>query len=131
MFVSQNQCNLRLLKYKESSTNIKFDYWKCIGIYEKAHLISDFRKKISPWLGLEPTKIINSCNALFFPSRIRRIIFSKILLLIDSRGSGYDMVDYMDITVIDSPYSLLFTSSVHFYHIQYVNVIFSIGFLCE
>ena len=32
-------------------------------------------KRISPWLGLEPTKMINSCNALFFPSRIRRIIF--------------------------------------------------------
>ena len=52
----------------------------------------------------------------------------KILFLTESE---YDMVDYMDITVIDSPYSLLFTSSVHFYHIQYVNVIFSIGFLCE
>ena len=52
----------------------------------------------------------------------------KILFLIESE---YDMVDYMDITVIDSPYSLLFTSSVDFYHIQYVNVIFSIGFLCE
>ena len=34
-------------------------------------------KKISPWLGLEPTKMINSCYALFFPSRIRRIIFSR------------------------------------------------------
>ena len=36
--------------------NIKFDYCKCIRIYEKAHLRSDFRKKIFPWLGLEPTK---------------------------------------------------------------------------
>ena len=26
-------------------------------MYEKAHLISDFRKKISPWVGLEPTKM--------------------------------------------------------------------------
>ena len=26
-------------------------------MYEKAHLISDFRKKISPRLGLEPTKM--------------------------------------------------------------------------
>ena len=26
-------------------------------MYKKAHLISDFRKKISPQLGLEPTKV--------------------------------------------------------------------------
>ena len=42
---------------------------------KKAHLISDFKKRISPWLGLEPTQMISPCNALFFPSRIRRIIF--------------------------------------------------------
>ena len=48
MPISQNQCNLRLPKYKESFTNIKFDYQKCIGIYEKAHLISDL-KKILGW----------------------------------------------------------------------------------
>ena len=34
-------------------------------MYKKAHLISDFRKKISPQLGFEPTKMINSCDALF------------------------------------------------------------------
>ena len=27
-------------------------------MYEKPQLRSDFRKKISPWLGLEPTKVI-------------------------------------------------------------------------
>ena len=46
MLISQNQCNLRLPKYKESFTNIKFDYQKCIGIYEKAHLISDLKRKV-------------------------------------------------------------------------------------
>ena len=44
MLILQNQCNHRLTKYKEISTNI-FDYWKCIRIYEKDHLISDFKKK--------------------------------------------------------------------------------------
>ena len=38
--------------------NIKFDYCKCIRIYEKAHLRSDFRKRIFPWLGLEATKVL-------------------------------------------------------------------------
>ena len=38
--------------------NIKFDYCKCIGIHEKVHLRSDFRKKILPWLGLERTKVL-------------------------------------------------------------------------
>ena len=37
MLILQNQCNHRLTKYKEISTNI-FDYWKCIRIYEKDHL---------------------------------------------------------------------------------------------
>ena len=54
MCISENQSNLRLSKYKESSMNIKFDYWKCIRMYEKAQLRSNFRKEISPWLGLEP-----------------------------------------------------------------------------
>ena len=49
---------LRLPEYKYSFMNIKFDYCKCIRIYEKAHLRSDFRKKIFPWLGLEPTKVL-------------------------------------------------------------------------
>ena len=47
MCILQNQCNLRLLKYKESSMNTKFDYWKCNKMYEKAQLRSDFRKNIS------------------------------------------------------------------------------------
>ena len=34
-----------------------FDLTTSIRIYEKAHLISDFRKKISPQLGLEPTNM--------------------------------------------------------------------------
>ena len=38
--------------------NIKFDYCKCIKIHEKAHLRSDLRKKIFPWLGLETHKSI-------------------------------------------------------------------------
>ena len=50
MLLLQNQCNVRLTKYKEKSMNIKFDYWKCIRnfrIYEKDHLISDFKKEVS------------------------------------------------------------------------------------
>ena len=50
-------------------------YYMNLEYIKKAHLISDFKKRISPWLGLEPTKMINSCSALFFPSRIRGIIF--------------------------------------------------------
>ena len=36
----------------------EINYITCLYIkmYEKAHLVSDFRKKISPRLGLEPTK---------------------------------------------------------------------------
>ena len=45
MLIFQNQCNVRLQIYKESSTNIEFDHWKCIRIYQKAHMISE--KKIS------------------------------------------------------------------------------------
>ena len=37
--------NLTMPEYKKTSTNIKFDHWKCIRISEKAHLRSDFRKK--------------------------------------------------------------------------------------
>ena len=47
MCILQNQCNLRLLKYKKSSMNTKFDYWKCMKMYENAQLRSDFRKNIS------------------------------------------------------------------------------------
>ena len=46
MLILQNQCNVRLPKYKESSTNIEFDHWKCIRIYQKAHMISE-KKYIS------------------------------------------------------------------------------------
>ena len=49
---------LRLPEYKDSFMNIKFDVCKCIRMYEKAPLRSDFRKKIYPWLGLEPTKVL-------------------------------------------------------------------------
>ena len=56
MLILQNQCNVRLPKYKESSTNIEFGHWKCIRIYQKAHMISE--KNIYPWLGLKPTKLI-------------------------------------------------------------------------
>ena len=55
MLILQNQCNLRLPKYKESSTNIEFDHWKCIRIYQKAHMISE---KKYPWLGLKATKLM-------------------------------------------------------------------------
>ena len=37
---------LRLPEYKDSFMNIKFDYCKCIRIYEKAHLRSDFWQSI-------------------------------------------------------------------------------------
>ena len=33
-------------EYKDSFMNIKFDYYKCIRVYEKAHLKSDFRQSI-------------------------------------------------------------------------------------
>ena len=46
MLILQNQCNVRLPKYKESSTNIEFDHWKCIRIYQKAHMI--LKKYIYP-----------------------------------------------------------------------------------
>ena len=39
--------DITMPEYKKSSTNIKFDHWKCIRISEKAHLRSDFRKKKS------------------------------------------------------------------------------------
>ena len=45
MLILQNQCNVRLPKYKESSTNIEFDHWKCIRIYQKAHMISEKKYK--------------------------------------------------------------------------------------
>jgi hypothetical protein len=51
----QNQYNLTMPEYKNQ---IKLDHWKCIRISEKAHLRSDFRKKIFPWVGLEPTKVL-------------------------------------------------------------------------
>ena len=35
MSISQNQYNLTMPEYKKSSTNIKFEYWKCIRISEK------------------------------------------------------------------------------------------------
>ena len=31
---------------------------KIIRISEKAHLRTDFRKKVFPWVGLEPTKVL-------------------------------------------------------------------------
>ena len=53
-----NQYNLRLIEYKEKCMIIKYAYyWRCIRMYKKAHLISDFRKKVSPQLGLEPTNM--------------------------------------------------------------------------
>ena len=40
---------------------------KIIMIFEKAHLRSDFRKKVFPWVGLEPTKVgIISSGQKFF-----------------------------------------------------------------
>ena len=44
--ISQNQYKLTMPEYRNSSTNIKFEHQKCIRISEKAHLRSDFRKKI-------------------------------------------------------------------------------------
>jgi hypothetical protein len=35
------------------SENVNF-----IRMYEKVHLRSDFRKKVLPWLGLEPPKVL-------------------------------------------------------------------------
>ena len=67
-----------------------YEFWGCPDlwgllhesrIYEKAHLISDFRKKISPWLGLEPTKMISFLQCIFpKPSRIIRIIFIYFII---------------------------------------------------
>ena len=65
MCILQNQCNLRLLKYKESSMNNKFDYWKCNKMHEKAQLRSDFRKKYLFGWGSNPRKWLVLCNALF------------------------------------------------------------------
>ena len=45
MCILQNQCNVRLLKYKETSMNTKLDFWKCNKMYKEAQLRSDFRKK--------------------------------------------------------------------------------------
>ena len=71
-----------------------YEFWGCsdlwgllykFRIYKKAHLIWDFKKRISPWLGLEPTKMINSYNALFFPSRIfsyEETFFSTLLVYV-------------------------------------------------
>ena len=49
MLILQNQCNVRLPKFKESSTNIEFDHWKCIRIYQKAHMISEKKIYILGW----------------------------------------------------------------------------------
>ena len=59
--------NLTMSEYKKSSMNNKFDHEKFIRISEKAHLRSDFRKKIFPWVGLEPSKV------LFVQDRYRKI----------------------------------------------------------
>ena len=37
---------LRLPEYRDGFMNIKLDCWKCIRIYEKAHLRSDFWQSI-------------------------------------------------------------------------------------
>ena len=47
-----------LPEYKDSFMNIKFDYCKCIRIYKKSPFKIRFQKKILPWLGLEPTKVL-------------------------------------------------------------------------
>ena len=46
-FEKADGLGIRLLKYKESSMNSRFDYWKYNKMYEKAQLRSDFRKNIS------------------------------------------------------------------------------------
>ena len=56
MCILKNQCNLRLLKYKESSMNTKFDYRRCNKMYEKAQLRSNFRKQYLLGWGSNPRK---------------------------------------------------------------------------
>ena len=46
----------KLPEYKDSFMNNKFDYCKCIRIYEKAHLRSDFRKNYFLGWGLNTQK---------------------------------------------------------------------------
>ena len=77
MCILQNQCNLRLLKYKESSMNTKFDYWKCNKMYEKAQLRSDFRKKYLLGWGSNPRKWLLSCSAI---SRMQACYIEFILV---------------------------------------------------
>ena len=51
-------------------------------IYEKAHLILDFKeKKISPWLGLEHTKMIT-----FKPCNIFERVWYSEFILADGKG---------------------------------------------
>ena len=57
------QYNLTMPEYKKSSTNIKFDHWKCIRISEKAHLRSDFRKKNISLSGARTHKPMNIFRA--------------------------------------------------------------------
>ena len=77
MLISQNECNLRLLRYKESSTNIKFDYSKCNRMHIwKSPFNIRFQKRKYPWLGLEPTKMRQKLSK--YVSRLGRVcILSK------------------------------------------------------
>ena len=86
MCILQNQCNLRLLKYKESSMNTKFDYWKCNKMYEKAQLRSDFRKKYLLGWGSNPQKWLlwNRVKSRMEAWYIFRTYFSR-----DSKCSNY------------------------------------------
>ena len=55
-------------------------------IYKRAHLVSDFRKKISPRLGLEPTKMISFLQGIIFErisySEFPRFWIAKIFIFL-------------------------------------------------
>ena len=55
-------------------------YYVNLEYMKKPIYIRFQEKKISPWLGLELTKMISSCNALFFPSRIKWMAFTHYFL---------------------------------------------------
>ena len=55
-----------MLKYKKSTLNTKFNNLKYNEMYEKAQLRSNFRKKISPWLGLELMNVITFVKHIIY-----------------------------------------------------------------
>ena len=92
MLISQNQCNVRLPKYNESVRNIIVDCWKCITIFEKAHLISNLKKKVFLAWGSNSlwNRVLSKMDAFYF-----ELILASYLFHTFTETTTYNWQDYL------------------------------------